>query len=607
MPAGQHQSTDAVSLEQGVAAAPTEDPADFVTLAEKLVREGHPEDAIAVLDTGIATDSGRPDAWRVKARIWRNLGDINKADNALDAALKHFRREPGLWLDKAELHILKGDLAEASKTFGRLTKIQPQNIEGWLGRGQSLVYEGKAKQALGCAEKVIALDGRSALGYALRGDSLLKLERWDEAFDAFTEATAHDSSRFDASSWAVRSDQFRDHAQLELAFRGYDRAIELDARNPEGWHGKGTVLKARGDTDGALAAFERASAVDTTFIAAFLDAGALCADRGDLSRALELFDRAKTARPYDPRPWIAIGGVHERRREYEEARAAYQEATRIDPEDARTWNSLGNSLSNLNQMEAALQSYQRGTEVGQEYGWPHSNLAQALLKLSRYEEAIHSIDRAIEIDPRNAVFWNIRLWILSIAGRTDQINATAERALEAAGDNVDLRVTVASFFADVGNVDRATELLRDVQPSMLRDEVGRLRLAESLLVIGDYISAASLLCAIDSTKLSDSLPVVRSFLHLLADRLAGATRLSEELLKCFLREFSKLVDHFEMMGREWGYLSIPWGSNGARRVLLRSELSLLDKLVLTSLIDLQEAKIRRTDLSFFADAWPSLS
>jgi tetratricopeptide (TPR) repeat protein len=598
--------TGTARLRPGASELPAKEPTFYIAKAEKLAGEGHTEEAITTLDAAIAASPDRPELWRAKARVWSQLGDPKKASDALDAALKRFREDPGLLMDKAVLQAFEGNFAYAGRTFHRLTKIQPNNAEVWLGRGQSLLSDGKAKQALACADKVIELDSGTSTGYALRGDSQLRLGQWEGAFRAFTMAAELDSNQFDSSDWTTRGARFLGYAQQELALHAYERAIAQDPGNPEGWHGKGTVLKARGDLDGALAAFERASTEDKAFIVGFLDAGALCAERGDLKRALDLFKRGQEARPNDPRPWIAIGGVHERRREYEEARAAYEQAAKIDPEDAKTWNSLGSTLYNLGLWDAALQTYRRAIEASRDYDWPHSNLAQVFLKLRRFDKAVQSINRAIEIDPQNPVFWNIKLWVLSVAGRIDEIDATAVRALEAAGDNVDQRVTVASFFADVGDVDRARDLLRDVQPSVLRGEVGRLRLAESLLVVGDYISAVTLLRTIDSAKLTDSLPVVRSFLHLLADRLAGAANLSEELLTCFLREFGKRVDQFEEMGRKWGYLSIDWGANGARRILIQSELPAPDKLVLATLIDLQEAKIQRAELSFFADIWPRL-
>jgi tetratricopeptide (TPR) repeat protein len=582
---------------------PVEGREDFVSQAEELARKGHAEEAIAALDRELATARDRPDAWRVKSRVLLQLGDAEKANETIDEALRLFIKEPGLLFGKAELQFFEGNFAAASRTLSRLTRIQPENVEAWLGRGRSLLYDGKAKRALACAEKVIELDWRSAPGYTLRGDSQLQLGHYDEAFVAFVEAAEHDADGFDSSSWSARGDQFlRVYSQPELALRAYERAIESDPENPEGWHGKGTVLKAQGKLDDALTAFQRASEVDKAFIAGLLDAGEIYVECGDPDRALGFFERAKKAHRSDPRPWIAIGGVHEWRLEYEKARAAYEQATKIDPQDAWSWNALGISLHNLNRLDAALESYQRAVEVDPEYGWAYHNLSSVFLQLNRFDEAIQAINRAIELEPQNDAFWINELFILEVTGRIKETDA--DRALEAAGSDPGVRVHAANILAGLDCLDRARDLLNGVDPSALRDEEERLDFAETLLLIGESSPADDLICRIDSSELSSSRGLVRSFLHLLADRLAGATQLSEELLVDFLRKLRGQVDQIETEGVEWNFTSVNWSFKGVRRLLARCELPVLDKLVLATLIDLQEAKIRRSDLSFFADIWP---
>ena len=580
---------------------------DLVEQAEKLIDEGHAEKAIATLDASIAVAPGRPGAWRTKALVLRQLGRVKEADEILDAALKHVGAEPGLLLDKAELHFLEGEFARASETFDRVTNVAPGNVEAWLGLGRSLLYQGQPEQALECAKRAIKLDAQSTPGYTLCGDSLLDLRKWDEAFTAFVHAAEHDRHQFDSSSWAARGDRLRENAQPELALRAYERAIAQDGQNPEGWHGKGTILKAQKDIKGALAAFARASEVGKAFIAGFLDAGALCAENGELDRAVEFFERAKSARPSDPRPWIAIGGVDETLGRYDEARIAYERATIIDPSDAETWNSFGNSLFRLYRYDEALRAYERAIDVRPDSSWALSNLAHVLVIQQRFDEAMPHIERAIELEPENGIFWTIKLWILNFSDAdVTVIRATADRILMVAGVTDRDRIDVAGVLAENGLLDRAREVLQGIDHSKIEYEVARLGLAECLLLTGETVPALNLLRNIDGRQLGGSKAVVQSFLHLLWDRLAGAPKLSEELLLDFLYKLGKRIDEIEAQGRSWGFQSIEWVLKGARRLVTHSELPLLDKLVLATLNDLQDAKIQRADLSFFVDMWPKL-
>jgi tetratricopeptide (TPR) repeat protein len=545
---------------------------DFVARADKLIREGHAQEAIAVLEADGFTELNRSDAWRVKARAWRQLGDLKRANDALDSALERFSGEPGLLIDKAELRIREGNYADAIRIFNDLKESASGNVEVWLGRGESLLHEGDAVEALACAERVIELDGRSASGYTLRGDSQLRLGRWDEAFAAFAAAAERDMDRFDSSSWSARGDRFRGYAQTDFALRAYERAIEQDP----------------------------------AYTIAFLNAGALCVESGNFDRALKFFERAKEkARPNDARAWLSVGGVHERRREYEKARMAYEQATIIDPQDPETWNSLGNSFSSLKRWDDALLSYEHAIKVSPNYGWPHHNRAIVLLYLRHFDDAIRSIEEAVEIEPHNALFWRRKLWILNAAKRIEDLGDAIDRALAAAGSDTRLRVTAANHLADIGQADRARDLLQNVEPSELSETL-RLSVSESLVLIGDHISALTLLRGLDPTQLPAELPVVRSFLLLLADRLSGAERIAEELLVAFWREFGKQLDRFAAMSGESAADKFLWKSTGVQRLLIHCNLPMLDKFLFATLIDLLEAKISPAEIFFFTDLWPTL-
>jgi tetratricopeptide (TPR) repeat protein len=539
-------------------------------------------------------------AAEVRAQAEKHVqeGRPKEALEVLDAALEEIGAEAGLLREKARLHFVHGDSAAGRKAIDRLISIEPRNAENWYAKSWSLLAENNVEEALECAERAIALDEQSVPGHVLRGDCLLALRRWTEAFAAFGRAAALDLQQFDASSWASRGDRFLEGGQPDLALQAYEHAIAQDARNPQGWHGKGFVLYQRGDFEGSLAAFERASEVDHRFIAGFLNAGALCVNRRAFDRALCYFERARELRPDDLRPWISIGDVLEQLDRYNEARAAYEHAATIEPKNALDWSGIGDCFVHLDRFDDALRSYERAIELEPDDGWLHYKLSRLHCTQHRWDEATQAIDRAIELNPDNGDFWVGKLDILNQKDVIEPaaIDANVNRALEAIGSDVSLRLCVAHFLADNDRFDRAREVVVDVEQSMLRDEADRLSLAECLLKVSENVAAMNLLHSIDPSRLRRSMPIIRSFLQLLADRLTRAPRLSEELLVNFLRELRLRIDHIHTTHRDWNF-------KGVRRLLMRSKLQLLDEFVLATLIDLQEAKVHYKDLSFFTETW----
>jgi tetratricopeptide (TPR) repeat protein len=277
-----------------------------------------------------------------------------------------------------------------------------------------------------------------------------------------------------------------------------------------------------------------------------------------------------------------------------DAQAAFAHATALNKEDAEAWNLLGNSLYNLGRLDEASQSYERAVEIDPGFSWAYHNLTFVRLQQKRFDEALQSINRAIDLEPGNEIFLVSRLWVFKQTDKIEdsEVDALADQTLAKISPKSDLQLQIAHFLADCGHIARARDLMHSVKPSATEDEVGRLDRAELLLKVGDTDAAFGLIRSIDPTRLK-RFNLTRSFLHLLADRLAGAPQLSDELLVNFLDKLIQQVDHTDARNE--------WSLKGVRLLITRSELPVLDKLVLGTLIDLQEGKIDRNDLSFAAE------
>jgi Tfp pilus assembly protein PilF len=266
----------------------------------------------------------------------------------------------------------------------------------------------------------------------------------------------------------------------------------------------------------------------------------------------------------------------------------------------------GSTFYNQERLDEALRSYHRAIDKSQgprssfNPGWPHHNISYIFLKQRDFNEAVMAIERALEADRNNLNFWATKAVIFSAASNIElqEIDSTVDQALEVAGEDPDLRVVLAGCLAEYGRLDRALQLIRDVDPGALEDEGMRLSLVENLLVTGAFDKAADLLNRIDSARLKSSLLAVASFYRLLLQRLIGAN--AEEPFASFASELQQRVNETTAAGRSWSFLSIPWVFNGVRRLVTSAELPMMDKCLLATLIDLQEGKVDPAGLSFFA-------
>jgi tetratricopeptide (TPR) repeat protein len=580
----------------GKTSASAKDPAELIVQAEEFLREGQSDDALDAVDKAIAMAPHAPQARRTKATLLAQLDRFEEAVEVLDTAVEEIGPDPALLSEQGKLHQAAGNFARAAEAFERYITVDPQNSDAWLGKGRNLLDDGKADLALDCADRAIALNETLVEAHALRGDCLLALARWDEAFAAFAGAAKHAPLQFDASAWAARGDRFFEQQQLDCALKSYEEAIDQDPRNSMAWYGKGYALKERGDIEGAIKALVRASEANEWFTSGFLNAGVLYFEQGNLNGALDLFNRAKNAAPDEPLPWTNIAAVHIRAGRHDEALDALRHAAIVAPaQDAETWEVINSDLLYLGRLDEALGIYQRASEANEKNAWPHANRAWVYARQRRWDEAIQAIERAVDLEPNEGEFLVNRLFLLSERDQIDDadVDTLANAALEKIGADTKLRPFVAHFLADSGHLARARDLMHGVEPPAAEDEEQRVLRAEFLLKIGETNAAVDLIESIDLRQLGAEKLITWSFLRLVAERLAGAPQLSENLLVDFLVKLKERADRIDMIS--------DWSLKGVRRLLARSELPVRDKLVLLTLADVQEANVRYNDLSFFTE------
>jgi tetratricopeptide (TPR) repeat protein len=189
----------------------------LIVAADKLAKEGQSEKAISVLDTAIALTLETPSAWRTKVQLLLQLGRADDALNTLDKATERLSPEAIFLWEKALILMSEKDYTRALEAFDHFIQAEPKSPHGWLGKGWSLLYEGNAEAALECAKQALKIDRSLTSAHTLCGDSLLKMERWAEAFSAFIDAEKHDPRAFGAPGWADRGDSFLKDEQTEFA------------------------------------------------------------------------------------------------------------------------------------------------------------------------------------------------------------------------------------------------------------------------------------------------------------------------------------------------------------------------------------------------------
>lgn len=203
------------------------------------------EEAAALLQRVVKTDPGDADNWLNLAEMLQFLDRQAEAVEALQTAAELVPTRSDIQSSLGRLFFSGGRVEAAERAYGRALEcdsalpeaaagralcleVMGQSAVGlellapWLSRadrpavvdfaaGRLLAAEGREREALKHLERATGSEdphwARNPMPWYARGAVLEKLERYDEAFDAWTEANRLKPARFDAADFSRRVDR----------------------------------------------------------------------------------------------------------------------------------------------------------------------------------------------------------------------------------------------------------------------------------------------------------------------------------------------------------------------------------------------------------------
>ena len=191
--------------------------------------------------------------------------------------------------------------------------------------------------------------------------------------------------------------------RFDEALQAFADALALDPELPTAHVGRGKVLLARENLDGAIAAFERAVLSDTRHVEGHeMLARALAMDSRpvDASRALENGIRAN---PDALQLHLLSGRLLAQSGNYDRAARAFSRAIELEPRRLEPKIDLAALQVSAGKYDEAIESCRRFLETSAGSDALHHILANALLLVNRVEEAQIHLQRAFRLNPDNAL------------------------------------------------------------------------------------------------------------------------------------------------------------------------------------------------------------
>ena len=148
------------------------------------------------------------------------------------------------------------------------------------------------------------------------------------------------------------------------ALINYQKAAELDPRNPEIYNNIGLVYKKLRMYDASLEQFMRALYIDPNFSKAYNNIGVVYYKKGNIKGAISNYKKAIQAEPENLETYNNLGIIYKKQNWLEKAQSVYNKAFKIDSEHPGTNYNLGLLYEEMGNMTSAIYFYRRFIKLG---------------------------------------------------------------------------------------------------------------------------------------------------------------------------------------------------------------------------------------------------
>jgi len=223
----------------------------------------------------------------------------------------------------------------------------------------------------------------------------------------------------------------------ELADRGdypgaialYERAAQLEPKNPRIFSGIGYLQAIQENYPAAVTAYQQAIALSPRNPDFHYALGYSLARLGDYPNALAAYQAAVALKRNHVKAHLGIASVQLLQQNYDQALATYRQVLTIDARNQTAYEAIGSILLKQERFTEALNSLQKAADFFPRSSTIQINLGIAWLTQGNLQNGLAAFERAASLEPQNATIHLQIAKILHTQGSLTDALKSYERAV----------------------------------------------------------------------------------------------------------------------------------------------------------------------------------
>ncbi len=438
------------------------------TLKAMLLRDlGRRPDAMKALDTALGLDSNNIKALGVRAGIWMDFGQYDKAENDL----KHLReRSPGdlegiylttlLYLRRNDSEAANKLLAETSETLLLLKESHRSKLpQSQLMLGIISYFEQDYQQSIAYLRSFLKQFPKHSGAIRYLVAAYLNINEAKEVMTLLRPGVGEDYPQ-DPMLLSMLAEAYRSTGLHSKAIELYKKAQAL----APGQAGIGLRLAVSkfetGDKQAALHDLEELYRQVPDLQEAGMQLTRLYAKLGRTEEALATIQQLAKKHPEDPVVITLYAVTSVAAGDEIEAEKLFTRAIQLDESFMLPRMGLARLALHRGDLDMAIASLQKITEMAPENIGAHVDLANIYVKQKRFDEASALLERVFTLDPKHVKANLLGLRILYYQGNREKLDARMHELQKNFPDDEYVLLDLSALYANLGEADSAQLLLR---------------------------------------------------------------------------------------------------------------------------------------------------
>ena len=184
-----------------------------------------------------------------------------------------------------------------------------------------------------------------------------------------------------------------------MALEQYNKAIELDSKEPVAYNDRAVVYKHLGDLNKSLDDCNMAINLKPNYEYAYANRGNVFSNRREYEKAIDDYTKAIELNPGFGDAYSHRGLVYKNMKAYDKAVMDCSKAIELAPNGAHGYMTRGNTLTALKRYDEAIKDYTKVIEMKPNEASTYNNRGNAFYKCKKFKKAINDYDKAIKLKP----------------------------------------------------------------------------------------------------------------------------------------------------------------------------------------------------------------